>query len=108
MPLAVSFLFHFPSAFAASLARASCPSVSGLSSTRERLLRAAVTRPALPSLDGREQECVRVQSEREPGSMGDRDGLGSVVDAQLREDVLHMRPDGARADHELARDLLRG
>ena len=32
MPLAVSFLCHFPSAFAASLARASCPAVSGLSS----------------------------------------------------------------------------
>src|SRR5262249_30234904 len=30
---AVSFLFHFPSAFAASLARPSCPSVSGLPST---------------------------------------------------------------------------
>src|SRR3954451_21127737 len=27
MPLAVSFLCHFPSAFAASLARASCPAV---------------------------------------------------------------------------------
>src|SRR6266581_7402494 len=43
MPLAVSFLCHFPSAFAASLARASCPAVSGLSSTPEG---AAVTRPA--------------------------------------------------------------
>ena len=30
---AVCFLCHFPSAFAASLARASCPSVSGLSSS---------------------------------------------------------------------------
>src|SRR5579862_893005 len=35
-PSAVSFLFHFPSAFAASLAGASCPSVSGLSSTPSR------------------------------------------------------------------------
>src|SRR5205085_9436398 len=43
MPVAVSFLCHFPSAFAASLARASCPAVSGLPSTPEG---AAVTRPA--------------------------------------------------------------
>src|SRR5207344_190761 len=33
--LAVSFLCHFPSAFAAWVAPASCPSVSGLSSSRE-------------------------------------------------------------------------
>ena len=32
-PVAVCFLFHFPSAFAAWLAPASCPAVSGLSST---------------------------------------------------------------------------
>jgi hypothetical protein len=31
-PSAVYFLFHFPSAFAAWLAPASCPAVSGLSS----------------------------------------------------------------------------
>jgi hypothetical protein len=31
MPLAVSFLCHFPSAFAAWVAPASCPAVSGLS-----------------------------------------------------------------------------
>src|SRR3954469_13256197 len=33
---AVCFLFHFPSAFAAWLAPASCPAVSGLSSTSRR------------------------------------------------------------------------
>src|SRR5437773_10161881 len=33
-PLAVSFLCHFPSAFAAWVAPASCPAVSGLSSRR--------------------------------------------------------------------------
>ena len=43
---AVSSLFHFPSAFAACLAAASCPSVSGLSSTRRSEAGAAVTRPA--------------------------------------------------------------
>src|SRR5438270_8700153 len=35
MPLAVSFLCHFPSAFAAWVAPASCPAVSGLSSSHE-------------------------------------------------------------------------
>jgi len=33
LPLAVSFLFHFPSAFAAWVSPASCPAVSGLSSS---------------------------------------------------------------------------
>src|SRR5581483_1387972 len=42
---AVSFLFHFPSAFAAWLAPASCPPVSGLSSTGPHGP-TAVTRPA--------------------------------------------------------------
>src|SRR4051794_5459600 len=42
MPPAVSFLCHFPSAFAAWVAPASCPSVSGLSSSQGP----AVTRPA--------------------------------------------------------------
>src|SRR5712691_12394245 len=41
-PSAVCFLCHFPSAFAASLTGASCPAVSGLSSSLER---PAVTRP---------------------------------------------------------------
>src|SRR5919204_4935285 len=36
-------VFHFPSAFAAWVAPASCPTVSGLSSNRKRF---AVTRPA--------------------------------------------------------------
>src|SRR5213076_333063 len=40
---AVSFLCHFPSAFAAWVAPASCPAVSGLSSSPEG---PAVTRPA--------------------------------------------------------------
>src|SRR5205814_10616148 len=41
---AVCFLCHFPSAFAASLTGASCPAVSGLSST-SCFHGAAVTRP---------------------------------------------------------------
>src|SRR3954469_25620103 len=44
---AVCFLCHFPSAFAASLARASCPSVSGLSSTPDSALERAPRSPGL-------------------------------------------------------------
>ena len=47
-PKAVCFLFHFPSAFAPWLAPASCPAVSGLSSSLAEA-RTAVTRPAVPN-----------------------------------------------------------
>src|SRR3954465_2634164 len=44
---AVCFLCHFPSAFAASRARASCPAVSGLSSTPDSALEGAPRSPGL-------------------------------------------------------------
>src|SRR4051794_15556827 len=65
---AVCFLCHFPSAFAASLAGASCPAVSGLSSTSARAP-AAVTRPASRILPGeRSIRYDRAGSSRTRGS----------------------------------------
>src|SRR4051812_40105257 len=65
---AVCFLCHFPSAFAASLGGASCPAVSGLSSTLARA-RTAVTRPASRILPGeRSIRYDRAGSSRTRGS----------------------------------------
>ena len=41
----------------------------------------------------------------EAASEGEGDGLGTGMDAELREDVLDVGRDGLRADHEVRGDL---
>jgi hypothetical protein len=83
---AVCFLCHFPSAFAASLAGASCPAVSGLSST------APLSRAAPPRSPG-------LQAGLYPGPCS-----GSVHPPVQAHRALRAAHEGALVEDELAAD----